>query len=128
MVTVLYDADCGFCTRCAQVLARWGATATVSPLQTADLTTLGVDASRALRELPTVLDDGAVVYGAEAFRVALTTGPWWMRTFARLLRLWPLSVLARWTYAVVAANRYRLPGATAACAVRRPDQPQSGLG
>lgn len=115
MVTVLYDADCGFCTRCSRLLARRGATAAFVPLQTADLAALGVDAELALRELPAVLGGGAVVYGAEAFRAALRTGPWWMRAGAALLGVWPVSALGRWGYRLVAANRYRLPGASASC-------------
>lgn len=115
MVMVLYDADCGFCTRCSRMLVRGGARANFVPLQTADLAALGVDSERAAQELPAVLDSGAVGYGAEAFRAALGTGPWWMRVGAGLLGLWPLSALGRWVYRLVAANRYRMPGSAASC-------------
>lgn len=117
MVMVLYDADCGFCTASAAWLRRWGATAAITPLQAHDFGALGVDADRVLRELPAVLDSGEVVYGASAIREALATGPWWMRGAAAALRFPPLTALANPVYRWVAANRHRLPGGTASCAL-----------
>jgi predicted DCC family thiol-disulfide oxidoreductase YuxK len=120
-VTLLYDADCGFCTRSVRLLVAAGVTAVCAPLQGVDLAELGVDAGRAVRELPAVLGDGRVVYGADAFRAALWTGPGWLRVGARLLGVWPVSALARAGYGWVAAHRHRLPGGTDACATPRPE-------
>ncbi len=116
-VTVLYDADCRFCTSCSRWLAGKGAAADFTPLQAVDLDHLGVNAGRAERELPAVLADGTVVYGAAAFAATLWTGPRWMRLLGRLLGWPPVAVLARWGYRLVAANRHRLPGGTESCAL-----------
>lgn len=118
-VTLLYDAGCGFCTRSVRWLLAAGVTAVCTPLQGVDLAGLGVDPGRAVREIPAVLADGRVVYGADAFRAALSTGPGGLRLGARVLGLWPVSALARVVYGWVAGHRHRLPGATDACATPR---------
>lgn len=112
MVGLLYDADCGFCTRTARWLGRW---VTVAPLQSSDLIALGVDAARAQREIPAVLASGEVRYGAAAFAAALVAGPWWMRPVGHLLGAPGVRWLAQRGYLVVAAHRHRLPGGTGAC-------------
>ena len=117
-VTVLYDADCSFCTRSIDVLMAKGAGATFRPIHTADLTDLGVDSQRATREMPAVLSNGQIVYGAQAFQAALSTGPWWMRSLAAVMGCWPVSVFTRIVYRWVAANRQHLPGGTATCEIR----------
>lgn len=116
-VRVLYDAGCGFCTRTVETLARLGASADFTPLQTADLDSLGVDGERAMCELPALLADGTVVYGAAAFAAALRTGPWWMRLSGRLIGCRPVLPVAQVVYRWVAANRQRLPAGTQACAL-----------
>ena len=67
---LLYDADCGFCSRSASWLVAWGVPG-VRSMQSVDLPALGVDAARAGREIPAVLPDGRVVYGARAIGEAL---------------------------------------------------------
>jgi predicted DCC family thiol-disulfide oxidoreductase YuxK len=111
---LLFDADCGFCTRSAAWLGRIGLAARIEPLQGADLPALGVDATRAAREIPFVSADG-VSYGAEAIGRALATGsaPW--QVLGALLAHPPLLWPARWVYRLVAAHRHRLPGGRAAC-------------
>mgnify|MGYP002648530627 CR=1 FL=1 len=71
MSALLYDPDCGFCTRAAQVLARWPVTCEVAPMTPDRLTAAGVDAQRADREIPFVDDAGQVSYGAAAIAAAL---------------------------------------------------------
>ncbi len=111
---VLFDADCGFCTRSAGWFARWSR-ASVEPLQAVDLAALGVDAARAERELPAILVSGQVVYGSDAVAAALASGPWWARAAGFVLRLPLIRSLARPVYALVARNRHRLPGGTTFC-------------
>lgn len=91
-VTLLYDADCGFCTRSVLWLVAGGVTAVCTPLQGADLAGFGVDPRRAAREIPAVLADGRVVYGADAFRAALSTGPVVLRLLASPAPGWLPSV------------------------------------
>lgn len=117
---LLYDADCGFCTRTASYLPRLRLTAERAALQEVGLGALGVDAERAVREMPYVCPDGRVLYGHEAWAAALGTGPLPMRLLGRLLGSRLLRPVAARSYRWVSENRYRLPGGTAACAL--PDQ------
>ena len=110
---LLYDADCGFCSRSASWLAAWGVPG-VRSMQSVDLPSLGVDAARAGREIPAVLADGRVVYGARAIGEALRFGPLWLRVAGWLVR-GPLAWPAALVYRVVARFRHRLPGGTGEC-------------
>ena len=110
---LLYDADCGFCTRVASWLGRRGVPG-VRPMQAVDLAALGVDAVRATREIPALLGPGNVVYGAPAIGEALRYGPWWLRAAGWLIR-GPLAWPAARVYGVVARYRHRLPGGTGEC-------------
>lgn len=124
---LLYDADCGFCTRAAGFAARLGLTAHTAPLQQADLAALGVDPERALVEVPFVDRDGRVVYGAKAIAATLGTGNTFWRAVSRALDSWPVRRLAAVVYRVVARNRHRLPGGTVACELpTAPTAPRPG--
>ncbi len=119
---LLYDADCGFCTRVAGLAPRMGLAVRVRPLQDEDLASLGVDVERATRELPFVGTRGGVSYGHQAVARALMTGGLWWRTVGRLVgsrpARRPMSAIYHW----VARHRGSLPGSTAACAL--PDEPR----
>lgn len=111
---LLYDADCGFCTRSA----RWAAlrlVLDVHAIQSVDLTRLGVDPGRARRELPFVAADGAVSYGHLAVAGALGTGRLPGRVAGRLLGAAVLSRPGAAVYGWVARHRQELPGGTASC-------------
>lgn len=114
---VLYDADCGFCTasvRAAQ--GRWvRAAIDATPFQSADLVVHRLTVDKCAEALHCVEPDGRVTVGAEAVATVLLASrdPW--PFVGRLLRLPGLRRVAAWGYAVVARNRHRLPGATAAC-------------
>ena len=115
---LVYDGDCGFCTRSARFARRiLPVDCAVTPWQQADLARLGVPPGRAQREVVWVSRSGVVSGGAEAIgRALLASGfPWLL--LGVLLVLPPGSWLARAVYPVVAANRMRLPGGTPACAV-----------
>ncbi|MFT4216196.1 MAG: DUF393 domain-containing protein [Micropruina sp.] len=122
-MTLLYDADCGFCTASANWLGRRRLGAPIEPLQRADLVALGVDPARAEREIPFVERTAAgtrVSYGHVAIGRALATGRFPWRVLGWLLVHPPLSWLAGPAYALVARNRHRLPGSTAACRIEPP--------
>lgn len=114
---LLYDADCGFCTRCARWLDAHAPGLEVRPMHTVDLARLGVDEARATREVPFVLADGSVAWGAAAIGESLRRcrAPW--SSAGRVLLAPPVLAVARPVYALVARNRHRLPGGTAACAL-----------
>lgn len=119
---LVYDGDCGFCTSSVRLLGRLPVEADVVAFQFADLGALGTTASRAEREVLWI--EESVVYGgarAVARLFACAGGRW--RTLGLIAGVPPLSWLARGVYALVSANRHRLPGGTPACSLpaeRRP--------
>lgn len=121
--TLLYDADCGFCTKAAALAPRLHLHMDAQALQSVDLASLGVSAARAVEEMPLVRADGSVVYGHEAIAGALGTGPAPLRILGRLLGLPALAPAARRVYRWVARHRHQLPGGTPACALPAADQP-----
>ncbi|MGO1583113.1 MAG: thiol-disulfide oxidoreductase DCC family protein [Actinomycetaceae bacterium] len=114
---LLYDGDCGICTSLAMWLGRRDMGCGITPITPERLARLGVDADRATREIPFALPSGEVRYGARAIAAALRTGPAWLRAAGAVLDVRPLRPVAAWAYGVVARNRGRLPGRTAACAL-----------
>jgi predicted DCC family thiol-disulfide oxidoreductase YuxK len=114
---MLNDADCGFCMRTAALVPRLGVDVEASTIQAVDLASLGVDPQRAVVEMPYVHPDGRVDYGHRAFAAILATGPLPWRLVSRLITSPVGSPIADRVYHWVAANRSRLPGGTAACAI-----------
>lgn len=117
--TVVYDADCGFCTTCARWLERHG-TCRITPWQSLDLATLGL-AEDDVTTAAWWLDDTGVATasGAQAIAAALRScGPAY-RVIGWALTLPVLRFVAAVVYGWVARNRYRLPGATDACRLPR---------
>jgi predicted DCC family thiol-disulfide oxidoreductase YuxK len=126
---LLYDGDCAFCTSSVRFAerrlepSRWEAV----PFQFADLEALSaftggqVTEERAVREVLWITPGGRVHGGAQAAARLLlrTRRPLWSALGA-VLTLAPVRPLAAGAYRWVAANRYRLPGGTPACAVRPP--------
>ena len=117
---LLYDADCGFCTRAASLIPRLRLRVDVQSIQSVDLAALGVSPERAVSEMPLVRTDGSVVYGHEAVAGALATGVLPLRFIARLMTLPPFDRIVSRLYGWVARHRHQLPGGIAACAV--PDE------
>lgn len=112
----LYDGDCGFCTACVRVLERWVPTsAEVIPWQRADLAALGVDVAAAEAAVQWVGRDCSIASGPSAIARFLVDSSSGWRPVGRLLDLPPVSRLAWPVYRLVARNRHRLPGSTAAC-------------
>ena len=116
--TLVFDGDCAFCTRSAEVARRLlPADVRVEPWQFLDLAALGTTAARARHEVLWIGRDGAVAGGAAAVVGALRAAglPW--SPIGVLLSLPPLRWVAPVVYRLIADNRYRLPGGTAACRV-----------
>ncbi|MFR9731086.1 thiol-disulfide oxidoreductase DCC family protein [Saccharopolyspora sp. MS10] len=120
---LIYDGDCGFCTRSVRIAARLPLRARIAPWQEADLAALRTTEQRARHEVLWVDERGAVSGGAAAVAALLRHCgfPWSVPGF--LLSLPVLRAVAALVYRAIAANRHRLPGATPACALppeRRP--------
>jgi predicted DCC family thiol-disulfide oxidoreductase YuxK len=126
---LLYDNDCGFCTRSVQWLRdhnALGHTHTVA-WQSLDPRRLPVAPERLECEI-ILVSGGDIRGGATALAHAVTSGslPW--RMTGRALRLPVIRTLAAYVYRNIAANRHRMPGATTACEIptRAAPSPKSG--
>ena len=117
-VELLYDADCGICTRLAGVLRRIDRRRRVTalPLQSeVARQRFGLTEESALQQVWTLDARGRRHGGAEAVNVALSavlgfSAPLW------LYRLPGMRWLQDRLYDAVAANRHRLPGRAGSCA------------
>jgi predicted DCC family thiol-disulfide oxidoreductase YuxK len=114
---LLYDADCGFCTRAALFLAARRPLVAVRPMAAADLDALGVDAVRARREIPLLRGDGTLAWGARAIGEALACCPAPWRWAGRVILAPVAFPLSARVYAWVSEHRGDLPGGTGACQV-----------
>ena len=112
---LVYDGDCGFCTRSVRVVERLPVRARLVPWQEEDLAALGTTEARAREEVLLVTADRRVHGGAAAVAELLrhARGPW--RAAGSIMAAPVVRTLAAWVYRWVAANRYRLPGAIPAC-------------
>ncbi|AXK32279.1 DUF393 domain-containing protein [Streptomyces armeniacus] len=116
---LVYDGDCGFCTtsvRFAERRLRPRCAAT--PWQFADLEALGVTRERAEHEVLWVTPPGTVYGGAQAVAKVLLSAPRAWPLLGGALMLPPVRWPAHGLYRLIARNRHRMPGGTAACAVR----------
>jgi predicted DCC family thiol-disulfide oxidoreductase YuxK len=124
--TLIYDGDCGFCTRSAQFARRWvdrRERYDVRSWQELDLAALGLTAERCDEAAQFVRADGATRSGHEAIADALVHGaPGW-RPVGHALLAPGVRALAARAYGWVAGHRHRLPGGTPACA--RPESADS---
>jgi predicted DCC family thiol-disulfide oxidoreductase YuxK len=123
--TLVFDGDCAFCTRASARARRMlPDDCRVVAWQLADLSAIPVTPARAQREVLWVAPSGRVVGGARAVAGVLRASGGLWSFLGVVLLVPPISWAAQAVYRVVAANRMRLPGGTAACAVPpRIDQP-----
>ncbi|MFD3698812.1 thiol-disulfide oxidoreductase DCC family protein [Streptomyces sp. NPDC058646] len=130
---LVYDGDCGFCTASVGAARRrLHPSCEFVAWQSADLGSLGVSQERAAYELLWVTPGGDVHGGAQAVaKLLLNSGRAW-GVLGAVLTLAPVRWIAHGLYRIIAINRSRLPGGTAACAVptegpARPDAPKQGV-
>jgi predicted DCC family thiol-disulfide oxidoreductase YuxK len=118
--TLVFDGDCGFCTASVRWAQRWCRPAVeFVPWQLLDLEANGLtqdEVTRAVQWLP-LSPKAPVRSGAGAAARTLLRSRWPWRPLGLLMLLPPTSWIAAVAYRMVAANRYRLPGGTPACAV-----------
>ncbi|GAA3862513.1 thiol-disulfide oxidoreductase DCC family protein [Streptomyces sedi] len=118
---LVFDGDCGFCTTSVNFAERWiRPDCTIVAWQFADLDALGVTEERARHEVLWVTPNGRVYGGAAGVaKLLMRAGGAWAPLGASL-RVPPVNWLAAGVYRLVARNRQRMPGGTAACALPRP--------
>lgn len=121
---MLYDADCGFCTRSSAKVHLLGVDVTRASIQETDLGAFGIAESRALVEMPYVHPDGRVEYGHLAWAAILATGPLPARGLGRLMRSGAVDPVAARVYRWVSEHRNRMPGGTPACSLENRTGPE----
>lgn len=111
---LVYDGECGFCVRSARwIAARLPPDARAEPWQSLELERLGLsqqDVQAAVWWIDSADDSPRRARGAEAIGRALVAAGGAWRPAGLLIVHPPLRWLARPAYALVAANRHRLPG------------------
>jgi predicted DCC family thiol-disulfide oxidoreductase YuxK len=124
---LVYDGDCGFCTKSADLLdRRVRPDASIVAWQHTDLDRWGLTPEEAAAAVQWVSSDGVVASGHRAVANVLGQGgPGW-RLLGRILLLPGVSWVAEKVYGWVAAHRYRLPGGTPACRMAPEDRPGAG--
>jgi len=113
--TLVFDGECGFCTRTLRWLRRIDRRGRVTPRPSQAsgvLAPMGLTARDAANSVWWFGDDGRLAHGAEAVNqaVAAAIGTRAPLALYRLTR-WPQERLYRW----VAAHRHRFPGVTPYC-------------
>lgn len=114
---LIYDADCGFCTRAATWLARDGAVPITSWQSIPDLEALGLDFDKVLTAAYWAVDGRATDAGASAIARALIARGGVGRIVGHVILLPPVRWIAAPVYRVIARNRHAMPGGTAACRI-----------
>lgn len=107
--TLIYDGDCDFCQRCADwIAARLPAGASVVASQQADLAAVGLSEQQATDAAWWIDADGTQHSGHRAIAESLRAcgGPW--GPLGRLLTVPGISLLAAFSYELIARNRHRL--------------------
>ncbi|GAA3210415.1 DUF393 domain-containing protein [Actinocorallia longicatena] len=129
---LLFDGDCGFCTSCVRFAERRIAPdADLRPFQFEDLGSYGTTWERAEHEVVWITPDGRASGGVQGIAALLRHRGGLFGPVGVLLRLPPFRWIAHGLYRLVANNRHRMPGGTAACALpahlrpgaRRPAEP-----
>ncbi|WP_049574839.1 thiol-disulfide oxidoreductase DCC family protein [Nocardiopsis sp. SBT366] len=121
LAVFLYDRDCGFCQRAvAFARDRLRTRTSFAAWQDSDLPALGLSPEETDAQAWLVHRDGQRLAGGDAIAGVLLGAGFPARTLGRFLLLPGVRVLNRAAYRVVAANRHRLPGGTATCALPSP--------
>lgn len=114
---LIYDGDCGFCTKAAGRARRIAQpNVTVAASSDINLSDLGLTAEECNEALKFVDARNTIYSGAAAVSSLLTSsvGAWPLA--GRTMGLPGMRQLADICYRLVARNRHRLPGATSSCA------------
>lgn len=113
MAFLVYDADCGFCTRSAKWLAR-SQRVHIKPWQALDLEQHGLT-EEMVTEAAYWYDNGSLQAGEAAIAQALIArgGVWQIP--GRVILLPGIRFVASRVYKVIARNRHAMPGGTNAC-------------
>lgn len=115
---LVYDGDCGICTKCVGFVERHlSQDIDIVAFQHADLDALGLSAAECEQAVQWVIPDGTVSSAHIAVGDLLKASGWQWYPLAFLAQIPPFSWVASAAYKWIAANRHRLPGGTPACSM-----------
>lgn len=117
MATLIYDADCGFCTTSASWLAKKNTFDMQAWQLIDDLEALGLDYEKVTTAAQWMVDGKIVASGADSIAQALLTHGGALKALGRVILFAPVRPVARFVYGKIAVNRHRMPGGTAACKI-----------
>ena len=117
---LIFDGDCGFCTTTARKFGDFGGeSVAVEAWQFLDLDEHGLTEADVAKAAYWV-QDGTVYKGADGFAKALQVCPTPGPLLGKIMATPPIIWLARGIYPIIAKYRHKMPGGTAACAIRPP--------
>ncbi len=124
---LVYDGDCGICTKLSRVVTRWVRPRPdsfgVAAYQHLDLAPLGLTIEECDAALQWVAPDGTISSAQDAVARLLLSGGVWLRPVGAVILVPGVNALAGAVYRWVARNRHRLPGGTPACALPSSERP-----
>ena len=116
MSILVFDGDCAFCTQSAGFITRRIKPSTdVQAWQTLDLEPLGLTETQCSTAVQWVSGSGQIKSGAAAITAMLKEAGAGWAALGVLGDLPGIRSAAAGTYRLIAKNRHRLPGASAAC-------------
>lgn len=124
---LVYDGDCGICTKLSRVvtnrLRARPSDFVVTAHQHADLTALGLTSAQCDAALQWVAADGRVSSAEDAVARTVLASRMPFRPLGAFLLAPGVHAIAGLAYRWVARNRHRLPGGTPACAMPVSERP-----
>lgn len=126
--TLLYDGDCGICSRLSRTVTTTvrrdpGDFIVTAYQDVDDLAALGLTALQCDEALQWVSDSGRVSSAQDAVARVLLAGRPALRPLGAVILLPGVNALAGAVYRWVALNRHRLPGGTPACSLPAAQRP-----
>jgi predicted DCC family thiol-disulfide oxidoreductase YuxK len=111
---LIYDGDCGFCTRTAAWLRGRLPTGyrTCASQKLPNLHELGLDGKQVHEAAYWIDPDGTKHRGHRAILRAVEASRGALGPLAGAMKLWPFDLIAAGVYSVVARHRHLLPGGT----------------
>ncbi|GAA4108731.1 hypothetical protein GCM10022415_01490 [Knoellia locipacati] len=124
---LVYDGDCGVCTKLARFVTTTVRPApesfSVSAYQDLDLDALGLTPEQCDEALQWVARGGRVSSAQDAVARVLLAGRLPFRPLGAVILVPGVNALAGLVYRWVALNRHRLPGGTPACSLPAAQRP-----
>lgn len=117
---LIYDGDCAFCSSSIRALRRLVPRGPKTvPYQWSDLNALGLTEKECEDAVQFVDLDSAKSSGATAFANYFIRTNFPIRYLGYFMKLPVISFVSRIVYSWIAKNRYKLPGGTPACKMKK---------